>query len=133
MHFIPLVTSQEVSHEVVLVHHIVLGLVLEISQDMALLLPEVDQFLEFHLALGVENIGDIQVVHVSLSLELLSDFGLDIGNRHVQLVQVAELSGVSHVLSVQMENSLAHVSLRERATSSLGKFSCKRHSEVFCL
>lgn len=78
--------SQEVFDEVVLVYQVVVVLVLKVSQYVTLLLPEVDQFLELHLALCIENVGHIQVAHKSLSLELLSDLGFDVRHWHIQLV-----------------------------------------------
>lgn len=94
---------------------------------MALLFPKVDQLLKFHLALGVKHIGQVQVIDKSLSFKLLSDFGLDIGNRHIQLIQVAELLGVSDVPTVQVKNSFSHVSMAERAACSFSKFGGESH------
>lgn len=124
-------SPQEVLNKVILVNHIVVMLVFKVSHDMALLLPEVDQFLELHLALSIENVGDIQVVDKSLSLELLSDLRLDVGNGHIQLVQVTEFFGTSDVPAVQMEDSLSHVGLGERATSGLGEFRGESHVLMF--
>lgn len=106
------VSSQEILDEVVLVGKIVWRFI-KVSQNMTLLLPEVDQLLEFHLALGIEDVCDVQVVHKSLSLKFLSDLGLDARNGHIQLVQVAELLGVSDILAVQVKNSSSHVRLTE--------------------
>ena len=134
------VSSQEVLDEIILVDYIVVVLVFKVSQDMALLLPEVDQLLELHLTLGVENVGNCQIVDESLSLELLSDLGFDVGNWHVQLVQVTKFLCVSDVFAVQVEHSSSHFSMGERATSGLGEFcgeshgserlSCKRSQSV---
>lgn len=125
--FHPLITSQEISDEIVLVNSIVFGLIFKVSQYMALLFPEIHQFLEFHLALGVKYVAHIQVGDKPLSLELLSDLGLDVRNWHVQFVQVTEFSGISDILAVQMKDSSSHISLREGPTGSLSKFCCKRH------
>lgn len=109
MHRDSSIASQEIFDEIILVDIVVALLIFKVSHDMALLFPKVDQFLKLHLPLGIKNVGYVQVVDKPLSFEFLSDLRLDVGDRHIQLVQVAKLLGVSDVSSVQVNDSLFHV------------------------
>jgi hypothetical protein len=51
-----------------------------------LLLPEVDGFLELHLAFGVQNIQDADVLDESVTLEFLTDLCSHLGNWITQFV-----------------------------------------------
>jgi hypothetical protein len=55
---------------------------------MRLLLPEIDRLLEFHLALGIECISDIQILDISVSLKLLSELSLDVCQRDIDFVHL---------------------------------------------
>lgn len=120
------VALQEVLDKVVLVSKVVWRF-FKVSQNVTLLLPKVDNLLKFHLALRIEHIRNIQVIDKSLSLEFLSNLGFHVGNRHIQLVQVAELLGVSDVLAVQVENSSSHICMIKGATGGFSEFSGKSH------
>lgn len=129
MHIYPLVSPQEVLHEVILVHNVIRVLVIEVSQNVTLLLPEVDDLLELHLAFGINDVLDVQTVYKPLSFELLSYLRLHVGHRHVQLVQIRNLLGVSDVFTVQVDHSFLHVRVGERPTSGLSELCSKSHDQ----
>lgn len=102
--------SQETLDKVILVNHIVALLLVEVSQNMRSLLPEVHGFLIFHLSLHVQDVGHLQTIHKPLPFEFLSNLGLDVRNWHVQLVQFCEFFGTSDVFTIQMQDTQSHLS-----------------------
>ena len=48
------------------------------------------------MALEKENIDDGQLVHVSMALEFLADFGADGGDREVDGVHCLDFGGLNH-------------------------------------
>lgn len=57
--------------------------IFEIFHNMALLFPEVHQFLEFHLTLHVKNVLSGKILNISVSFKFLSNLGLDLVCRNI--------------------------------------------------
>lgn len=120
-------TLQELLDEVVVLGGGVVLEILKVLHHVTLLFPEVGQFLELHLGLHVENVLHTEVVNVSVSFELLSDLGLHLRGRDVQIVGVDELSGVSQVPPVEGQHTVSHFRVGGGESSSLGQGSGGGH------
>lgn len=96
----------------------------EVLQELSLLLPEVDALLVLHVALGVKDVLNGELLHESVSLELLSDLGSNGGDGELHLVQVSKGGGSTQKLSVQRQSSLLELLLGSGELDGLGKCSC---------
>lgn len=83
--------------------------IFKVFHDVTLLLPEIDQFLEFHLTLHVKDILDSKIFNKSVSLKFLSDLSLYLVCWNVQIITVDKLSGVSQISSVQIQHTTSEV------------------------
>jgi len=76
---------------------------------MRRLLPEIQRLLEFRMALGEQDVHSLYVVDISVLLELLSYFGSDLGDGHIQRIHRLDFRAGSQPFSVGFQDSTVRI------------------------